>query len=131
MAWSKKIINLTSRFLPSIDQANLTSKRAYSQQYSLDVFGLSTTYCLRLIQFKYLEITSKRIKKIFLFILPVPASPTPTECTQLLLACYRLHCTLRSGRGNERQLHLFRFLCSSRQADCARKNTQQKDLYVL
>ena len=47
------------------------------------------------------------------------------------LARYRLHCILMNRRGNERQLHCLRFLCPSRQVDCARKNRQQSDLYVL
>ena len=56
-----------------------------------------------------------------------PATPTPRGCTQLPLARYRLYCILRDGRGNERQLHCLRFLRSSRQVDCARKNGQLYD----
>ena len=47
------------------------------------------------------------------------------------LARYRLHCILKYGRGNERQLHCLRFLRPSRQVDCARKTRQLSDLYVL
>ena len=60
-----------------------------------------------------------------------PATPTPRGCTQLPLARYQLHCILKNGRGNERQLLCLRFLCSSRQVDCARKNRQLSDLDVL
>ena len=58
------------------------------------------------------------------------ATPTHTGCTQLELARYRLHCLLKSGRGNKRQLHCLRFLRSSRQVNCARKNRQLSDLHV-
>ena len=60
-----------------------------------------------------------------------PATPTSRGCTHLPLACYRLHCILKSGQGNELQLHCLRYQCSSRQVDCARKNQQLSDLYVL
>ena len=60
-----------------------------------------------------------------------PVTPTPRACTQLPLTRYRLHFILKNGRGNERQFHCLRFLCSSRQVDCERKNRQLSDLYVL
>ena len=60
-----------------------------------------------------------------------PATPTHIGCTQLLLAHYRLHCMLKSGRGNERQLHCLRLLRSSRQVDCARISRQLSDLNAL
>ena len=46
-------------------------------------------------------------------------------------ACYRMHCILMNRRDIERQLNCLRFLRSSRQVDCARKNRQLSDLYVL
>ena len=60
-----------------------------------------------------------------------PATPTSRGCTQLLLACCRLHYILQSGRGKGRQLNCLRCLRSSRQVDCARKNLQLRDLTVL
>ena len=59
-----------------------------------------------------------------------PATVTLRGSTQLSLACYRLHCILRDGRDNERQLHCFRFLRSNQQVDSARKNRQLSDFYV-
>ena len=59
-----------------------------------------------------------------------PAAPTPRGCTQLPLA-YRLHCILKNGKVHERQPHCLRFLRSSRQVDCARKNRELSDLNVL
>ena len=49
-------------------------------------------------------------------------------CSQ---ARYQLHYILQNGWRNERQLHCLRFLRSSRQVDCALKNGQLSDLYVL
>ena len=46
------------------------------------------------------------------------ATPTPRGCTQLLRGRCRLHCILRNGRGNDRQLHCLRFLFFSHQVDC-------------
>ena len=60
-----------------------------------------------------------------------PATPTPRGCTQQPKARYRKHCMLKNGRGNERQLRCLQFIRPSRQADCARKNRQLDDLYVL
>ena len=60
-----------------------------------------------------------------------PATPTHRGCIQLPLARYPLHCELKNGSDNERQLHCLRFLRPSRQVACALKNRQLSDLYVL
>ena len=60
-----------------------------------------------------------------------PATPTLRGCTQLPLARHQLRCIVQNGKGNDRQLLCLPFLRSSRQVDCASKNLQLSDLYVL
>ena len=80
---------------------------------------------------RYNGIQPKRINKRFqlslqAYILLVHSF---SLATPTLRSRYRLHCILKNG--NERQLYCLRFLSISRQVDCARKNRQLSDLYVL
>ena len=74
----------------------------------------------------YLDARPKRINKGVQFSLPV-YSFSPVMSTQLPLTRYRLHCMLKNGWDNKRQLHCLRFLRSSRQVEFARKHRQLSD----
>ena len=85
-------------------------------QTGFPLSGVATVRIKTLAKIDFL--LSKRINKrvkltLYAYILPVqsfsPATHSPTGCTRLPLARYRLRCILNSGRGNKRQFHILQF----------------------
>ena len=105
----------------------LDCKKKSSTHQHLDL-SLSTRPCLKT------KVTPKRINKRVqptFYTCCFFTSHSHSQSTQLPLVRYQVHCVLKNAKGNERQLHCLRFLRSSRQVECARKNRQLSDLYVL